>query len=72
MKRDLAKCDDRLSRLTDAFVDGLLDKETFEMRKTALFEERRSLRDALEAPADEETFSETMVKYLGRANTAWE
>lgn len=72
LKRDLAKCDDRLSRLTDAFVDGLLDKETFEMRKTALFEERRSLRDALEAPADEETFSETVVKYLGRANTAWE
>lgn len=72
LKRDLAKCEDRLSRLTDAFVDGLLDKETFEMRKTALFEERRSLRDALEAPADEETFSETVVKYLGRANTAWE
>jgi site-specific DNA recombinase len=72
LKRDLARCDDRLARLTDALVDGLLDKETFELRKTALFEERRSLRDGLEAKPAEETFAETVVKYLGRANTAYE
>jgi hypothetical protein len=31
--RDLAKCEDRLTRLTDAFLDGLIDKEVFETRK---------------------------------------
>lgn len=72
LKRDLARCDDRLSRLTDAFVDGLLDRETFEIRKTALFEERRSLRDGLEASPDEETLAKTVAKYLGRADTAYE
>lgn len=72
LKRNLARCEDRLSRLTDAFVDALIDKETFEARKTGLFEERRSLRDALEAPADEEPLAATVVKYLGRANAAYE
>lgn len=72
LKRDLGKCDDRLSRLTDAFVDGLLDKETFEARKTTLLEERRSLRDSLEAPPDTEPLVATVLKYLGRANAAYE
>ncbi len=37
----IAQHDDRLNRLTDAFVDGALDKQLFQQRKTALLLERR-------------------------------
>lgn len=70
LKRDLAKCEDRLIRLTDAFLDDLLDKETFEARKSALLRERRSLSDTLNGHGPQETFSDRVVKYLGRAETA--
>jgi site-specific DNA recombinase len=41
----LAKCDDRLTRLTDAYLDQMVDKETFEARKRGLLSERRNLLD---------------------------
>ncbi len=41
----IAKCDERLARLTDALVDGLLEKELFETRKSAVLHERRGLWD---------------------------
>jgi site-specific DNA recombinase len=44
----LGKANDRLSRLTDAYLDGSVDKEIFEARKTSLFAERRALQDALD------------------------
>jgi DNA invertase Pin-like site-specific DNA recombinase len=69
IKRDLGKCDERLTRLTDAFLDGLLDKETFEVRKTALYGDRRLLRDALEAPY-EQPFADRAFEILGRGNMA--
>jgi hypothetical protein len=47
LRMRLAKCDDRLIRLTDAFVDGSIDKELFENRKKVVLEERVSLRDKL-------------------------
>lgn len=70
LRRDLGKCEDRLSRLTDAFIDGHLDKETFEVRKTALYGERRSLRDTLEVPAQPGTFADQALEILGRGNMA--
>jgi site-specific DNA recombinase len=70
LHRDMGKCEDRLTRLTDAFLDGLIDKETFETRKGLLLVERRSLRDALEAP-QEEPFGERVLKILERGKTAY-
>ena len=70
LRRDLGKCEERLSRLTDAFIDGLLDKETFEVRKTGLYGERRSLRDSLEEPAQPGTFADRALEILGRGNVA--
>ena len=35
--------------MTDAYLDGALDRETFEQRKTALLLERRDLEDRIEA-----------------------
>ncbi len=45
----LAKCDDRLSRLTDAYIDQVIDKMTFEMRKRGLLGEQRGLLDQVAA-----------------------
>jgi site-specific DNA recombinase len=70
-ERDLAKCEDRLSRLTDAFLDGLVDRETFELRKGALLEERLALRTETADPTADVTFEERVVKYLELANTAY-
>jgi len=69
--RGLGKCEERLARLTDAFVDGLLDKETFEIRKASLFEERRSIRDVLENPRTPEAMGNELIKNLGQGNAAY-
>jgi len=41
----LAHVADRLNRLTDALLDGLIDEQVFQERKTALMEKRRLLED---------------------------
>jgi len=43
----LAQTEQRLERLTDALIDGALDKEGFERRKATLLLERRGLQEAL-------------------------
>ena len=47
LRMRLAKCEDRLARLTDAFIDGNIDKELFENRKRVVLEERVGLRNEL-------------------------
>ncbi len=42
------KIEERLTRLTDAYLDQMLDKDTFERRKEHLFMEQRGIRDSLE------------------------
>jgi len=44
----LAQVEERLHRLTDAFLDGSIERELFEERKSALIKERLNLRDELE------------------------
>jgi site-specific DNA recombinase len=41
----LAQVESRLMRLTDAFIDGALEKEIFEKRKVGLLHEQRALID---------------------------
>jgi chromosome segregation ATPase len=38
---------DRLNRLTDAYLDGTIEKEIYEERKAALLFERRAIEDRL-------------------------
>ncbi|MGK2957404.1 MAG: recombinase family protein [Acidimicrobiales bacterium] len=45
---NIARFDTRLSRLTDAYIDRLIDKETFEERKRILLHERTGVRELLE------------------------
>ncbi len=47
LKLKLANFDDRLERLTDAFIDRLIEKDLFEERKAALLKERALTREKL-------------------------
>lgn len=58
----VGRCNDRLTRLTDAFLDTTIDKETFEHRKTALLVEKRGLLDALESPNTKGPASDLLEK----------
>jgi len=44
----VAQIKDRLGLLTDAFLDGTIDKDIFEQRKTALLMERREIEDQIQ------------------------
>jgi DNA invertase Pin-like site-specific DNA recombinase len=48
LKLKLSHLEQRLARLTDAYLDQAIDKQLFEERKTALLEERRAVQDQLE------------------------
>jgi len=72
VNRDLALVDQRLSRLTDALIDEVIDKATYEERKTALILKRRELRDRLETSGNvtfwrdvAEKFEQGLTAYLG-------
>jgi len=47
-KLNLANIDDRLTRLTDAYIDRMIDKVTFDERNCKLLHERLSAQEALE------------------------
>jgi len=70
LRMSLGRCEDRFSRLTDAYLDAALDKETFEHRKAALLADRRGLLDALEQP-DGEGPTVALLKKLELGNTAY-
>jgi hypothetical protein len=44
---NVAQIDERVARLTDAYIDRVIDKELFEARKAKLFEERLSMREKI-------------------------
>jgi len=64
--------EDRLSRLTDAYIDRLIDAELFESRKKALLAERRDLDNQLvEWRTNKRDPSAELAKFLERADTAY-
>jgi site-specific DNA recombinase len=66
-----SKARERLNRLTDAYLEGALDKETFEERKTALVIERRDLEDKLVIVKQNEfSIPERLQNFLELAKTA--
>ncbi len=67
----LVKCEERMVRLTDALVDRLIDKELFESRKLALFNEKRELADQLERLCDSEAPANVAFKNLELGNVAY-
>ncbi len=67
----IAQCDDRLARLTDAFVDQLIDKELFEHRKSAALLEKRTLADRLNNLSESDTDANRALKNLELGNAAY-
>lgn len=66
----LAKCGERLSRLTDAYIDQMIDKDVFEARKAGLLGEQRSLLDQVAAISASELPRGKAFKKLELANAA--
>lgn len=74
--RDMRNVDDRISRLTDLLIDGLIDRDVFEIKKNALLERKLSVRDKLKANDENagwiaEKVRETL-ELAKRASTSYE
>jgi len=71
LEMQLGQLADRRGRLTDAFIDGLLDRELFEERKEALFNEKRTIEEKLAAlDQDDNTGVDRLADFLGRLDSA--
>jgi site-specific DNA recombinase len=67
-KLALGRADDLLHRLTDAYLEGTIDRDLFEARKARLLEERRGHLDAINQPPEEgETLTTLKKLELGNA-----
>jgi site-specific DNA recombinase len=66
----LAAIQTRHDRLVDAFLEGSIDKETFEPRKTRLLMEQRGLEEKLARDVDEEQIATRLREILELASTA--
>jgi DNA invertase Pin-like site-specific DNA recombinase len=68
----LGQIEDRLTRLTDAYIDQLIDKDTFEQRKTTLLMERRQLEDSLaQWQGGKRSEADELQKILERGDSAY-
>lgn len=62
---------DRLNRLTDAYLDGVLDKELFDERKKTLLMERQSLKEMTSAQTESMDVPKALDKFLELAGSAY-
>jgi hypothetical protein len=72
LKLKLGQIDDRLNRLTDAYIDRLVERDTFEQRKTALLAARLGTSETLAGwESGNRNVADELLKILERANTAY-
>jgi site-specific DNA recombinase len=63
--------DARLDRVTDAFLDGALDRESFDSRKRALILEQKELRERYQYLAsDDQPLASKLSEFLDLVRTA--
>ena len=62
---------DRLAKLTDAYLDGLLEKELFEERKRAFLMERQKVKEMIATPTKTVDLISTLEKFLELAGNAY-
>jgi DNA invertase Pin-like site-specific DNA recombinase len=68
----LGQIQDRLSRLTDAYIDRMIEKDIFEQRKAALLMERKGLEEKLAALTNEaKSVPDRLVEFLELAGDAY-
>jgi DNA invertase Pin-like site-specific DNA recombinase len=69
---NLSAIQERIDRLTDAYLDTLLDKNSLEQRKTALLIERREIEDRLNRIRNgDRSYLTTADKIVERIKTAY-
>lgn len=71
LKLSIAATSDRLARLTDALIDGLIDKEAFEERKRRALEERCDLDAAIAELPNMVPLERYLNENVELANTAY-
>jgi DNA invertase Pin-like site-specific DNA recombinase len=68
----LAQVNDRLGRLTDAYVDGTIERSLFEQRKTALLLEQKDLENGLtDLQTGAPSLPDRLVEFLELAGSAY-
>ncbi len=68
----IAQLTERLNRVTDAWIDGALDREMFENRKAALITERRALVDRrADLEANRTSVPDELGKFVELAGSAY-
>ena len=71
-KLSLAKSKDRLNRLTDAFLDGAIERNLFEERKAALlFEQKTTEENAAKFREQGHSLVNALDQFLELAGAAW-
>jgi len=72
LKLRLSQIDERLSRITDAYIDRLIDKDVFEQRKAALLAERVQTTEALAGwESGRRSAADELLEILERADSAY-
>ena len=72
LKLRIGQVDERLNRLTDAYIDRMIEKDVFEQRKAALLAERLQTTEALTGWEDgSRNAAEELLEILERADTAY-
>jgi DNA invertase Pin-like site-specific DNA recombinase len=72
LKMKAGQLTDRLNRLTDAFIDGAIEKDLFESRKTALLMEQKAIEENMaNLRAGGETVPDRLSEFLELAGSAW-
>jgi site-specific DNA recombinase len=68
----LEQVSERLSRLTDAFLDGTVEKEIYEERKASILFEKRSIEDRLnDLKSNRASIPEEIQKFIELAGDAY-
>lgn len=71
VRLQLAQCEERIARLTDALIDGLIDKVTFDTRNAVLLSDKRGLQDRLAGLAAEPKLADVIEEYVELPSVAY-
>lgn len=72
LRARIGQLTERMNRATDAYLEGVLDREDYEERKAALIVERRALRDrCADLEANRVSVPEEVRKFVGLAGSAY-
>jgi DNA invertase Pin-like site-specific DNA recombinase len=67
----IGKCNERIGRLTDALIDGAIDKETFDLRNASILTEKRGHMDQLDSTASTQSLADRIKEKIELANMAY-